>query len=74
MEWFTLRSHALAIEAWDSGRFDSQVSPYAKTTRNEGSRSDASADKLAALRTLLPDGNSPRAFPVRSQTRLRHCS
>jgi acetyl-CoA C-acetyltransferase len=48
---FALRSHRLAGEAWDAGRYDELVVPHPETalTRDEGIRADSSREKLAGL-------------------------
>lgn len=52
---FALRSHRLAAEAWDAGRYARQVLPTAvppafePITRDNGVRADTSPEKLAAL-------------------------
>lgn len=53
-----LRSHALATEATQEGRFDRQIVPVAAVdgsplTRDEGIRADASREKLASLKTAF---------------------
>jgi acetyl-CoA acetyltransferase family protein len=50
---FALRSHRLATEAWDAGRYDAEIVAVPGTTllRDEGIRPDAS---LGALGTLKP--------------------
>ncbi|WP_229052528.1 acetyl-CoA C-acetyltransferase [Aeromicrobium sp. Leaf350] len=56
MEEFALESHRRAIEAVDSGRFDPQIVPVAEVSRDEGPRRDSTAEKLASLKLLRPDG------------------
>lgn len=56
MEEFALESHRRAAEAVDTGRFDAQIVPVGDVTRDEGPRRDSSAEKLAELRLLRPDG------------------
>ncbi|WJR76734.1 thiolase family protein [Bradyrhizobium sp. NP1] len=53
-----LRSHALATEATQEGRFDRQIVPVVAVdgsplTRDEGIRADASREKLASLKTAF---------------------
>jgi acetyl-CoA C-acetyltransferase len=59
------RSHQRAAAAWDRGAFDSEVVPVmvpqrkgdaVAFTRDEGIRPDTTAESLARLRTLAPDG------------------
>jgi acetyl-CoA acyltransferase len=57
---FSLRSHALAAAAADSGRFDAQIVPVTLddgtvVSRDEGIRRDGSMEKLAKLKPLLSD-------------------
>ncbi|MBE3002379.1 steroid 3-ketoacyl-CoA thiolase [Nocardiopsis sp. HNM0947] len=56
---FGLRSQQRAAHAWDEGRFDPQILPvhteHTTLTRDEGLRA-TSADALAALDPVLPDG------------------
>jgi acetyl-CoA acyltransferase len=51
---FALRSHRLAVAAWDEGRYDADVVAVptggGEVTRDEGPRPDTSLDKLAKLR------------------------
>lgn len=58
---FAARSHQNAAKAWDAGKFDAQLVPVAvpqrradpvQFTRDEGFRSDATAESLGKLRTL----------------------
>jgi acetyl-CoA acyltransferase len=58
---FALRSHRLAVAAWDEGRYDADTVPVAthdgEVTRDEGPRRGTSADKLARLRpAFVSDG------------------
>jgi acetyl-CoA acyltransferase len=56
---FALESHRRAAAAWDGGFYEALVAPVpgVDLDRDEGIRSDASADKLAALRPVFrPDG------------------
>ncbi|MEN8041131.1 MAG: acetyl-CoA C-acyltransferase FadI [Actinomycetota bacterium] len=57
---FAVRSHALAIEAWEKGIFDQEVMPYAipprfKDTveRDNIPRDDSTTEKLAGLRPVF---------------------
>ncbi|MFB7718273.1 MULTISPECIES: acetyl-CoA C-acetyltransferase [unclassified Nocardia] len=56
MEAFALESHARAIRAQTEGRFDREIQPFDGVTRDEGPRVDTTPEKMAALRTLVPDG------------------
>jgi 3-oxoadipyl-CoA thiolase len=64
---FALRSHRLAIEAWDAGRYDATVVPVEipqrkgdpiVVRRDEGPRADTTMEKLAALRPAFRKGGS----------------
>lgn len=50
---FALRSHRLATQAWDEGRYDDLVAQYPGATleRDESVRADTTAERLAALKT-----------------------
>jgi acetyl-CoA C-acetyltransferase len=52
MEAYALESHRRAIAAWDEGRFEEEVAPYAGVERDEGPRADTTAEKMAQLPTL----------------------
>ncbi|GAA2342694.1 acetyl-CoA C-acetyltransferase [Saccharopolyspora halophila] len=56
MEAFALRSHQRAVAAVDSGRFADEIAPLQGVSQDEGPRRDTSADKLAGLQPLSPDG------------------
>ena len=56
MEAFAYRSHQRAIRAIDEGRFDREIAPVGELTVDEGPRRDTTPEKMAGLRTLLPDG------------------
>jgi acetyl-CoA C-acetyltransferase len=56
MEELALASHERAIAAWDNGWFDDEVTPYGDVARDEGPRRDKTREKMAALKTLTPDG------------------
>jgi len=53
---YALRSHKLAAEAWDAGRYENQVVPAAPppkfdpVERDNGFRADSTLDKLASLK------------------------
>jgi acetyl-CoA C-acetyltransferase len=62
---FAARSHQLAAQAWQAGRFDAEVVPVpvpqrkggtALFARDEGIREDASLEAMAKLPALLRDG------------------
>jgi acetyl-CoA C-acetyltransferase len=52
LEEFALESHARALRAIDEGRFDSQITPIAGVTTDEGPRRDTSLEKMAELKPL----------------------
>jgi 3-oxoadipyl-CoA thiolase len=67
---FALRSHKLAIEAWDAGRYDDTVIPVEipqrkgdplVVRRDEGPRADTSVEKLATLKPAFRKGGSVTA-------------
>lgn len=62
---FALRSHQNAAAAWETGTFNSEVTPVpvpdakgriSVFSRDEGIRADSSLDSLSALRPLRPEG------------------
>jgi acetyl-CoA acyltransferase len=54
---FALRSHRLAARAWEEGFYDDLVVPVGDLARDEGIRTDASPESLAALTPVFrPDG------------------
>jgi acetyl-CoA C-acetyltransferase len=53
LEGFALRSHRLAAQAWDQGRFDREVVPVAGLRKDETVRRDTSLEQMSAL-PLLP--------------------
>jgi acetyl-CoA acyltransferase len=64
---FALRSHQLAVKAWEAGRYDSSVVaveiPQRKgdplvVRRDEGPRADTTLEKLAALKPAFRKGGS----------------
>jgi acetyl-CoA acyltransferase len=64
---FALRSHRLALEAWEGGRYDSTVIPVeipqrkgdpVVVRRDEGPRADTSLEKLGALKPAFRKGGS----------------
>lgn len=56
MEAFALESHLRAQRAIDGGRFDREIVAYEGFDRDEGPRPDTSLEKMAGLRTLVPEG------------------
>jgi len=56
MEAFALRSHERAIAAIDGGRFEREIAPLGEVTTDEGPRRGTTLEKMAGLRTLMPDG------------------
>ena len=56
MEAFAYGSHQRALRAIDEGRFDREIAPLGELTVDEGPRRDTTPEKMAGLRTLLPDG------------------
>lgn len=56
MEAFALQSHERALTAIDEGRFDREIVPFGEFTTDEGPRRGSTAEKLATLRTIMPDG------------------
>ena len=56
MEEYALESHRRAAAAADEGRFEREIVPYGAAKADEGPRRDTSLAKMAALRTLVPDG------------------
>jgi len=56
MEEFSLESHQRALRAIAEGRFDREIVPLHGVTTDEGPRADTSLEKMAALKTLAPDG------------------
>jgi acetyl-CoA C-acetyltransferase len=56
MERFALESHQRAAAAIAEGRFEREILPYAGVTRDEGPRPDTTLEKMAGLKTLVPDG------------------
>lgn len=60
---FAARSHQLAVEAWNEGRFDEDIVPVQVpgttrlVSRDDSMRDDASVEKLARLKPVFePDG------------------
>lgn len=64
---FALRSHHLAVDAWDAGRYDDTVIPVeipqrkgdpVVVRRDEGPRKDTSLEKLGTLKAAFRKGGS----------------
>jgi acetyl-CoA C-acetyltransferase len=55
MEAFAFESHQRAIRAIDEGRFENEIAPFGDV-RGDEPRRDTSREKMAKLKTLLPDG------------------
>ncbi len=60
---FALRSHRLAAQAWDEGRFADEVVPYpdAALDHDESVRRDTSPERLAALKPVFKKGGTVTA-------------
>jgi 3-oxoadipyl-CoA thiolase len=69
---FALRSHRLAVAAWDEGRFEGQIVPVPVPPaerggepelleRDEGPRADTTIEKLAGLRPVFREGGTVTA-------------
>lgn len=66
---YALRSHQLALAAWDDQRYEDHVVPVTVKTRrseavvdvDEGPRSDTSLERLAALRPAFREGGTVTA-------------
>ena len=56
MEQFALTSHERALAAIDEGRFEREIAPLDDVAVDEGPRRGTTLDKMAGLRTLMPDG------------------
>jgi acetyl-CoA C-acetyltransferase len=56
MEAFALESHRRAVAAQAAGAFDEEIVPYRDMRADEGPRPDTTAEKLAALKPLRPNG------------------
>jgi acetyl-CoA C-acetyltransferase len=56
MERFSFESHRRAVQAQDEGRFNNEIVPIAGVSRDEGRRRDTSLEKMATLKTVLPEG------------------
>jgi acetyl-CoA C-acetyltransferase len=62
MEEYALQSHARAVSSADRGEFDEEIVPVDGVTRDEGPRPGTTAEKLAGLPTLRPDGRLTAAL------------
>jgi acetyl-CoA C-acetyltransferase len=56
MEEFAVQSHRRALAAIADGLFEREIAPYGAVAADEGPRPDTSLEKMAALKTLQPDG------------------
>ena len=56
MEAFALRSHQRAVAAIDAGAFEAEITMLGTATVDECPRRDSSLERLAKLKTLVPDG------------------
>ncbi len=56
MEEFALGSHQRAVAAIDAGFFEAEITPLGQATVDECPRRDSSIERLAKLKTLVPDG------------------
>ena len=56
MEAFALQSHQRAVAAIDAGCFEAEITPFGLATIDECPRRDSSLERLAKLKTLVPDG------------------
>jgi acetyl-CoA C-acetyltransferase len=62
LEDFALRSHRLAAEAWDDGRFDREVVAWNGFAADEGIRRGTTREQLAALQPLAEGGRLTAAL------------
>jgi acetyl-CoA C-acetyltransferase len=62
MEEFALASHQRAIAAIDGGDFTAEIEPYGDLKADECPRRDTSAEKMATLKPLRPDGLTTAAL------------
>jgi len=62
MEEFALRSHVRAVTAIDGGWFDGDIAALEGVAADECPRRDTSPEKMAGLKTLLPDGRLTAAL------------
>ncbi|MFI5495188.1 acetyl-CoA C-acetyltransferase [Actinoplanes sp. NPDC051859] len=56
LEEYALTSHRRAVRASDEGRFKIELAPLGECEADECPRRDTSAERMAALAPLLPDG------------------
>ncbi len=56
MERWALGSHERAIHAIDNGYFQKEIAPIAGVEHDEGPRRGTTLEKMASLRTLVPEG------------------
>jgi acetyl-CoA C-acetyltransferase len=56
MEQFAYESHQRAARATDEGRFQNEIVPMNDVTIDEGFRRETTLEKMATLKTLVPDG------------------
>ena len=56
LERLALGSHEAAIRAQDEGRFDREIVPLAGVSADEGPRRGTTLEKMATLKTVIPDG------------------
>jgi len=62
MERFAFESHRRAIAAIDGGYFRNEIAPLNGISNDEGPRRDTSLEKMATLKTLVPDGRMTAAI------------
>ncbi|GAB1514997.1 acetyl-CoA C-acetyltransferase [Actinophytocola sp. KF-1] len=62
MEEFALRSHVRAVTAIDNDWFAREIAPLDELAVDECPRRDTSPEKMAGLKTLLPDGRLTAAL------------
>ena len=62
MEEFALRSHVRAVTAIDNDWFAREIAPLDELAVDECPRRDTSPEKMAGLKTLLPDGRMTAAL------------
>jgi acetyl-CoA acyltransferase len=58
---FALRSHRLAVQAWERGDFSAEVVAVDGCERDEGPRADTSLEALARLRPVFAEGGTVTA-------------
>ena len=56
MEAYALRSHERALTAIEEGRFNCEIVPFGDLNTDEGPRAGSTAERLASLKTIMPDG------------------